>query len=550
MKTLLVGLDAACWEYVRPLLEAGRLPVLGSLMQANCWGVLGSSMPPWTPAAWASIVTGKNPGKHGIFDMLWRRPGGYEATPTNASLRLGTPFWKRLNERGLRVGLVNVPFTYPPAPLDGFAVCGFGTPDRADGPVTHPAELLAWIEAEHGPYEPAVAADFLQTAAPRAILEREKEHQSRQVQIAIGLARRYQVDVLVQNLMLTDHANHKMPSVEMVQEAYVHSDGDLGRLIRALQPENVLVISDHGSSRLKGDFLLYQWLRDQGYYAQLERTPRERSAALNWLLRQWFGTRLGWSGPAERFTRRAVRSALPAMPAGIQERAWAKIEQALPFARAYSRYTDRPDGRRSRLFPGSVYSGLLYLNLAGREANGVVPAGQRQELQAEVAAGLSAIQDPDTGRPLFSRIWTGAELYHGPAAESAPDLILDSYDSQWNIRSAQLTPAGYRVRERYFVAATHGRDFGWHTRDGLFVWSGRAFRPAPADYRANLLDVPATMLHLHSAPVPEDYDGRVLTELLGPGLAERPVQRQAGDNGAAPAGNGFSALEADRLAAH
>ncbi|HZD55089.1 MAG TPA: alkaline phosphatase family protein, partial [Anaerolineales bacterium] len=131
MKTLLVGLDAACWEYLNPLVETGRMPTLGNLVSSGTWGKLHSTMPPWTPTAWSSIITGKNPGKHGVFDMLWRRPGTYEFILSNARTREGTPFWKRLNQHGIRVGLVNIPFTHPPDEVDGFVVSGFGTPSSA-----------------------------------------------------------------------------------------------------------------------------------------------------------------------------------------------------------------------------------------------------------------------------------------------------------------------------------------------------------------------------------------------------------------------------------
>jgi predicted AlkP superfamily phosphohydrolase/phosphomutase len=145
-RTLVVGLDAACWAYVNPLLEAGRLPALQRLMSEGTSGTLHSTLPALTPTAWASIITGKNPGKHGVFDMLWRRPGAYDFQPTSGAVRVGTPFWKRLNERGIRVGLVSVPFTYPPEEIDGFVVCGFGAPESAVD-IAAPAGARTWIDA-------------------------------------------------------------------------------------------------------------------------------------------------------------------------------------------------------------------------------------------------------------------------------------------------------------------------------------------------------------------------------------------------------------------
>ena len=98
-KTLFIGIDAACWEYLNPLLEAGRLPTVQKLMEKGSWGVLDSPLPAQTPTAWSSIITGKNPGKHGIFDFLLRLPNGQRFITANANHRLGTTFWKLLNDQ-------------------------------------------------------------------------------------------------------------------------------------------------------------------------------------------------------------------------------------------------------------------------------------------------------------------------------------------------------------------------------------------------------------------------------------------------------------------
>src|SRR5690606_2498073 len=156
-RTLLVGLDAACWEYLNPLIEAGKMPVLQGLMEKGSWGVMHTTMPAWTPAAWSSIATGKNPGKHGVYDMTWRKPGSYEFQPVTSQNRSGRPFWQLLNEAGLRVGLVNIPFLYPITPLDGFAVSGFGTPASAKN-LIYPQEAVAELEQRFGPYEPVISA--------------------------------------------------------------------------------------------------------------------------------------------------------------------------------------------------------------------------------------------------------------------------------------------------------------------------------------------------------------------------------------------------------
>lgn len=549
-KTLLVGLDAACWSYLDPLLEAGKMPTLQRLIESGTWGTIQSTMPPWTPTAWASIITGKNPGKHGIFDMMWRRPGTYEFTPTNAKARMGTPFWKRLNEAGVRVGVVNAPFTYPCDPLDGFIVCGFGTPNSASD-VTYPREVHQWIEQQFGHYEPAVEPKFLRTASPAEIFEVEREHQARQVQIALEMANRYEVDVLVINLMFTDHANHKMPEMEQVQAAYAQADIDLDTLIQGFQPDNVMLISDHGSNRLQGNFLLNEWLRDQGYYVQAENVSSDRSAALNWILVKWLKSHNGWSGPQEIILRRLARESLLKLPNGVQERFWDKVDAVIPFAREHVLLSDQPDYSRTRVFPGSIYSGLLYFNLIDREPQGVMSVEERQALASEVAEKLLEVKEPETGEPLFSNVYAAKDIYTGSAVEHAPDLIIDSYDKGWNIQATKYTPIPERTKDRYFVDLRSQRDFGWHSRDGIFVFSGPAFNVGPVSSEGHVMDIPATLLHLNGVPIPEDYDGRVLTELFASELVQQPVQYQPGDvEVPVSTDEAYSTEEAEELMSH
>ncbi len=526
-KTLLVGFDAACWEYLDPLLEKGQLPALKRLMTAGVSGVLHSTMPALTPVAWSSIITGKNPGKHGIYDMTYRRQGSYDFLPVGAHRRRGAPFWQRLNEHGIRVGLVNVPFTYPADPLEGFVVGGFGTPDAAPD-VTYPAEARQRIEAKQGAYSPSVSPHVLRSGRYADILAAEEGLQAYQVQAATELADYYQVDVLVINLMALDHVNHLTPDMDWVTRAIGRLDADLERLLAEFQPDNVMVISDHGARRVKGDFLLHAWLQDQGYAVRVKRLLSEQSLALNWVLKQWLQIR-GWSGSFERICRRLARSLVPRLPEKTAQSFWQRLEKDIPFARNHVLFSDRLDYSQTRVFTGASYSSILYFNREAREPNGIVSLHEREHLAAELCDKLSHIKDPDTGEPLFSNIHQASDIFHGVTSEAAPDLVIDSYRSSWNILSTFRRGAyAEAVRNRYFVKNI--KDFGHHGPDGIFVFAGPDFRTGAHEAPGHLADVPATLLHLYDVPIPDDYDGRSLTHLLPPEfLAAHPLRTQPGD---------------------
>lgn len=507
------------------------MPTLVRLLEHGSWGKLNSTMPPWTPAAWSTIVTGKNPGKHGIFDLLWKRSGSYDFSPTNASHRIGRPFWKLLNDYGIKTGLVNVPFSYPPTPLDGFLVCGFGTPNMASE-IAYPADVADWIKRNFEWFEPEVDAEFLATRTPKEIFSAERKQQETYVGIATALSNHYQIDVLVINLMFPDHANHKMPEMRQVEDAYIQTDTDLSKLIQAFVPDNIMLLSDHGSNRLKGDFLLDTWLRDHGYYTVLETSVTERASQVDWLLSKYFQEHLGWSGIIEKTIRYLLRLSILKFPGLFSTCVWNKIETVYPNAREYLLMSGRPDYATTIVFPGSVYSGLLYINVLDREENGVVPIEARREIADEITAKLHKVKDPKTGESIFSNVFFSEDLYSGLAAEHAPDLILDGYQMRWNIRMRKnYFPSPPRtIINKYFSTDTHGRDYGWHTREGIFVFYGKDFERSVEPLDAELADIPATLLHLYGVPIPEDYDGSVLTNIMIPELGARPIKYQPGDN--------------------
>ena len=427
-KTLVVGLDAACWEYVGPLVGSGRMPALQKLRETGISGTLRSTMPALTPVAWSSIITGKNPGQHGIYDMLWHRPGSYDFVPVNGSLRQGTPVWEWLNRAGLRVGVVDAPFSYPFRPVDGFLICGFGTPDSARD-ITDPAGLLETIEARFGPYGPrARLKDLRKKVSTADLLTSEREHQAQLVEIAGTLAREQGVDVLIINLMLLDHTNHYAENMAQVETALVHLDQDLARLLELFQPDVTLAFSDHGSRRVAGEFLLHHWLWDEGYCARQVNDPAGQRQAMRQLFKN------------EPTLRRKLWPILLGLGLG-----WGQLEGRYPAGTEFIRFSQAFDFARTRLYVGSTYSGNLYFNVAGRDPAGILSWAERNRLQQELGEKLLALKDP-AGQPLFANVYTPEQLYSGPSTANAPDLILDGYDSPWN---AKIIYPG-RSENRYF----------------------------------------------------------------------------------------------------
>ena len=123
-KIIIIGLDGATFDVIKPLIAEGRLPNVKRLMDNGVWGELTSTIHPITPQAWTTFLTGTNAGKHGIYDFTRRRKDSYTIEFVNASYRRGESIFNILGMAGKRVGAVAIPFTFPPERVNGFMLSG------------------------------------------------------------------------------------------------------------------------------------------------------------------------------------------------------------------------------------------------------------------------------------------------------------------------------------------------------------------------------------------------------------------------------------------
>src|ERR1051325_8760378 len=118
-RVFMIGWDGATFDLIHPWVKDGKLPNIARPMERGVHGPLRSTIPPWTFPAWTSFMTGKNPGKHGVYDFLRPRQGSYDLEFVNGSHRRARTFWQILSEAGRKVVSISVPCTFPPEPVNG-----------------------------------------------------------------------------------------------------------------------------------------------------------------------------------------------------------------------------------------------------------------------------------------------------------------------------------------------------------------------------------------------------------------------------------------------
>ena len=141
-KLLVIGLDAADFDVLDPLIERGELPHLAELLSSGASGVLHSTIPPVSAPAWGTFMTGLQPGRHGLYSFVVEKPDAPMQLANLADIH-GPKLWDHVATQGRRPVIVNIPVTWPAPRFDGVLVSGMLTPERDDVVFTHPPELSA-----------------------------------------------------------------------------------------------------------------------------------------------------------------------------------------------------------------------------------------------------------------------------------------------------------------------------------------------------------------------------------------------------------------------
>jgi len=391
-----------------------------------------STVPPVSSVAWATFSTGVNPARHGIFGFVERDPRAMrERIPTARDLR-SPSLWRMMNDAGLRTIALGVPPTFPPETVDGILVSCFLCTHLEKG--VHPPSLLPRLE-QHG----------YRTDADPSLAARDRRAYLEDI-VSVFRARRRAIldllhepwDLFVAHVLETDRVNHVFfadgadPTAEF-HDAFWEFYDEVDRFVGEV--EHAL---PEGA-----DFLV---LSDHGF------ARTEEEVDVNAALAE--GGFLCLREDGEGLTRLD------------------------PSSFAYS------------LPPGRVY-----LSLAGREKDGIVPPAKYGAVRERIAAFLAGLRDAH-GTPVVDRVVLREEAYAGPFLDQAPDLVL-------------LPRDGIELKARFSpgpVSSPPTLRTGSHTYDGaLAVLHGKTLAAA-----GSLVDLTPTVFELLDLPIPAHLEGRSL----------------------------------------
>lgn len=175
-RVLLVGWDAADWKVISPMLDAGKMPVLESLIEGGVMGKLATLTPVLSPMLWTSIATGKRPYKHGIHGFVEPDPKKGGIRPITNLSRKTKAIWNILGQEGLKSNVIGWWPSHPAEPINGVMVSNHYQQVRGDSPdkwpllkgTIHPSELasrIARFRVHPKEIEPSQIVPFVPRAA-------------------------------------------------------------------------------------------------------------------------------------------------------------------------------------------------------------------------------------------------------------------------------------------------------------------------------------------------------------------------------------------------
>jgi len=151
-KVLVIGWDAADWKVINPLMDAGLMPALNSLVNQSTISNLATLDPPLSPMLWTSIATGKRPYKHGILGFTETDEDGKTVKPVTIKNRKCKALWNMLSEQDYKTHVIGWWPSHPAEKINGISISNFY--QRATGPINEP-----WL-MQPGTVSPAEKAEM------------------------------------------------------------------------------------------------------------------------------------------------------------------------------------------------------------------------------------------------------------------------------------------------------------------------------------------------------------------------------------------------------
>ena len=492
-KVIIVGWDGATWSLLDRYIAEGHMPNLKHVIEDGAKGTLMSTFPTVTLAAWTSIFTGVNPGKHGMIDFRVRVNGKLELTQSN--FRKVNSLWKILSTHNLKVIVVNDPVTYPPEAVNGIMITGMLTPHNSSNFI-YPSALRKEVETVSNGYICEPSYDLFEIASKdkSGAYGRLEEFAKKHAQVGLHLAENYEWDVLAVIFTSTDRLQHfYWNEQDFIKRHYIFLDTILADFLRVASENDadLIIVSDHGFGAAGKALHINTWLTNNGFQIAKKSLLRSTLSSSGLTVYSIAGivAKLHLSNLALKLFKSLPQSVKQALPLESHER----VQTDYDNSQAYS----------------ITYQGIYI--------NDKLAKDQYERVRNSLIEKLYAITDD--GRKIVERIYKREEVVWGPCEITAPDLVIqpvEGYCLSTHMNSHEID----NFTDRGTVLS------GNHRPDGIFVGYGPDITDGKQLHSIlNTWDITPTIMHILKLPIPTYMDGTVVRDIFR--ISSEPYMRLA-----------------------
>ncbi|MBN2209884.1 MAG: alkaline phosphatase family protein [Sedimentisphaerales bacterium] len=496
-KVVLIGIDGFPWKLFSEFISTDIMPNLGRMARNGVSGPLESVLPFETAPAWSSFQTGCHPGRTGIYTFQ-RYDRDQKRILLNSFNDIAVPsIWELANRSGKACICLNLPMTSPPPAIKGVIIPGLMCPELSPQTV-YPSEVYDRYLKNRLDYR------ILDTNAPQLLkvfIDRHILTEQIRCQLGLELLTERDWDIFFIQIQSTDHTQHRVWSAfdrsisdfceEYYQEAnrlYRCCDDIIYKIASVVGNDALMVVlSDHGFTRLHATLYINTWLRQKGWL-KLKSSVNRRSI--------WNKNKetLKKRIPPLKYLARIYGKLLPSQPAYLKpwhEQIMMQVDQVIDF-------------QNTQVLALGSTANLIYLN----------NDSDHKKYCRMITSQLMADFGPDSSCFLIESVNEGCHVFGVKSDDSVPDLVIQFKEGVYGY----IGPLGDQVVSYPKPTLTPFGGWGAHSKEGMYVICGPGIN-ANKNIKANIVDIMPTILAYLNIPIPRHVEGSVLNDIFSQSIS-------------------------------